>query len=113
MFIVKDYNESLDNFDKKYLVPEQTSFYMHVPSRIDPSAAPEGCDAVSVCLPISNLQAASRKSYRGFKQTDESTKYWDDIVVTTRDTILETVKARLDIDLIPHIIEESFNTPLT
>ena len=32
------------------------NFYVHVPSRTDPSAAPEGCDSVMVLLPVASQQ---------------------------------------------------------
>ena len=36
------------------------NFYVHVPSRTDPSAAPPGCESVMVLLPVANLQEMAR-----------------------------------------------------
>lgn len=36
---------------------EFPNFYVHVPSRTDGTAAPEGCDSVMVLLPVANMQA--------------------------------------------------------
>ena len=35
---------------------EYPNFYVHVPSKTDPSAAPEGCDSIMVLLPVANMQ---------------------------------------------------------
>lgn len=35
--------------------PTYPNFYVHVPSRTDPTAAPEGCDSVMVLLPVSSM----------------------------------------------------------
>ena len=32
------------------------NFYVHCPSRTDPTAAPPGCDSVMVLLPVANIQ---------------------------------------------------------
>ena len=43
-----------DIFDRKVL-PNDLSMYLHVPSRTDPSMAPEGCDSIFVLAPTPNL----------------------------------------------------------
>jgi phytoene desaturase (3,4-didehydrolycopene-forming) len=35
------------------------NFYVHVPNRTDPTAAPPGCDSVMVLLPVANRQQCS------------------------------------------------------
>lgn len=32
------------------------NFYVHAPTRTDPSAAPPGCDSIMVLLPVANIQ---------------------------------------------------------
>ena len=39
------------------------NFYVHVPNRTDPSAAPEGCDSVMVLLPVANQQQMGGRDY--------------------------------------------------
>lgn len=43
-----------DIFDNKIL-PEDFSMYLHVPTRTDPSMAPEGCESIYVLIPVANL----------------------------------------------------------
>jgi len=43
-----------DIFDHKIL-PEDFSMYLHVPTRTDPSMAPEGCESMYVLVPVANL----------------------------------------------------------
>ncbi|KAI3436703.1 hypothetical protein D9Q98_006118 [Chlorella vulgaris] len=42
---------------------EHPNFYVHVPSRTDPSAAPPGCDSVMVLLPVANQQQLGGTDY--------------------------------------------------
>lgn len=44
-----------DIFDKK-IVPDDFSMYLHVPTRSDPSMAPEGCESMYVLIPVANLR---------------------------------------------------------
>ncbi|CAN5812541.1 phytoene desaturase [soil metagenome] len=44
-----------DIFDKKIL-PDDFSMYLHVPTRSDPSMAPEGCESMYVLVPVANLE---------------------------------------------------------
>lgn len=37
IFLAKEYKSSFDDIFKKHLLPEDPSFYINVPSRIDPS----------------------------------------------------------------------------
>ena len=45
-----------DIFDRKILA-DDFSMYLHVPSRTDPSMAPEGCESMYVLVPVPNLAA--------------------------------------------------------
>lgn len=36
--------------------PRRPNFYLHCPTRTDPSAAPKGCDSIMVLLPVANMQ---------------------------------------------------------
>jgi phytoene desaturase len=44
-----------DIFDRK-IVPDDFSMYLHVPTRSDPSMAPEGCESMYVLVPVANLR---------------------------------------------------------
>jgi phytoene desaturase len=45
-----------DIFDNK-IIPDDFSMYLHVPTRTDPSMAPEGKESMYVLIPVANLQS--------------------------------------------------------
>jgi len=54
LILAERYRELLvDIFDKKILPPD-FSMYLHVPTRTDPSMAPEGCESMYVLVPVAN-----------------------------------------------------------
>ncbi|KAL1305965.1 hypothetical protein AAFC00_004102 [Neodothiora populina] len=55
IFLAEEYRESFDAIFKKHLIPDEPSFYVNVPSRPDPTAAPEGKDAIIVLVPVGHL----------------------------------------------------------
>jgi phytoene desaturase (3,4-didehydrolycopene-forming) len=52
IFLADEYEASFDDIFEKGDIPKEPSFYVHIPSRVDASAAPPGCDAVTVLVPI-------------------------------------------------------------
>ncbi|EUC47914.1 hypothetical protein COCMIDRAFT_88940 [Bipolaris oryzae ATCC 44560] len=113
IFLAEEYRDSFDSIFKKHLIPDQPSFYVNVPSRVDPSAAPPGCDSIVVLVPVGHLQDSSTNAHKGSKHTAGLTQDWDSMVASARDTILRTMEARLKINLAPHIVDEVINTPPT
>ncbi|KAF9735665.1 hypothetical protein PMIN06_007193 [Paraphaeosphaeria minitans] len=111
IFLAEDYKESFDSIFRKHLIPERPSFYVNVPSRVDPTAAPKGCDAVVVLVPVGHLLQSSSESHKGMAGSDGATQDWDAMVAIARKTILKTIETRLKISLGPHILHESVNTP--
>jgi phytoene desaturase (3,4-didehydrolycopene-forming) len=110
IFLAKDYQESFDSIFKKHLIPDQPSFYVNVPSRVDPTAAPPGCDTVVVLVPVGHLLDSSSDSHKGKRGTG-TTQNWDAMVAAAREEILRTIETRLNISLGEHIVTESINTP--
>ncbi|OJZ89670.1 hypothetical protein ASPFODRAFT_58355 [Aspergillus luchuensis CBS 106.47] len=74
------------SFDRHQL-PDEPSFYVNVPSRIDPTAAPKGKDAVVVLVPTGHMMDSTEP------------QDWDTLVSKARDTYVET----------PASWEEKFN----
>ena len=62
IFLADQYKESFDSIFKKHLIPDEPSFYVNVPSRVDSSAAPAGKDSVVVLVPVGHLVDASPTS---------------------------------------------------
>ncbi|KAH7405769.1 hypothetical protein DE146DRAFT_608963 [Phaeosphaeria sp. MPI-PUGE-AT-0046c] len=113
IFLAEDYSESFDSIFKEHLIPQQPSFYVNVPSRIDPTAAPEGCDSIVVLVPVGHLFDSKSDTHRGAQGVPGLSQDWDAMVNTARDTVLATIQARLKISLRQHIIDEVVNTPPT
>lgn len=103
IFLADQYSESFDAIFKKHSLPDDPSFYINVPSRIDKTAAPTGKDAAVILVPISHLLE---------KQSD--VKDWDALVANTRNLILETIETRTGArNLRQRLLHEDFNTPVT
>ncbi len=55
VFLSGDYRASFDSIFKDRTLPEQPSFYVHAPARVDPTAAPAGQDTLFVLVPVGHL----------------------------------------------------------
>lgn len=112
IFLADEYKESFDSIFKRQSLPDDPSFYVNVPSRIDPSAAPEGCDAVIVLVPVGHLLKSKGKDevVGGLSPKDQD---WPGIINKARKSVLSTVKARTGCDVAMYITSEIVNDPLT
>ncbi|KAL8872579.1 MAG: hypothetical protein Q9174_001813 [Haloplaca sp. 1 TL-2023] len=111
IFLAEHYRESFDDIFKQQLIPREPSFYLNVPSRVDPSAAPEGRDSLVVLVPVGHLldedQGIGRK---GLKVTEKQD--WEEMVAKARRTVFSTVEARTGArDLQGALVKEIVNTP--
>ncbi|KAK8201990.1 ATP-binding cassette transporter CGR1 [Zalaria obscura] len=141
IFLADEYRESFDSIFKKHLIPNEPSFYVNVPSRVDATAAPEGKDSIVVLVPVGHLldadtprtgdpTADSAASANGSTQKHASTptptsssssggilpttnQDWPAMIDLARRTILSTIASRTGADLAPHIVHELTNTPLS
>lgn len=131
IFLADEYRESFDSIFKKQLIPDEPSFYVNVPSRIDPTAAPANGDSVVVLVPVghlveqqengkpapqntngpSSIKSASPSGQTGISPSE--TQDWPAMIVLARKTILSTIKARTGTDLEPLIKHELTNDPLS
>jgi phytoene desaturase (3,4-didehydrolycopene-forming) len=126
IFLADSYKESFDAIFKRQSIPSEPSFYVNVPSRIDPSAAPPGCDSIVVLVPTGHL-LKSRTLSNGQtiantttgadleKELDiESEQNWGNIISIARTKIQSTITERLSLPstlLHDSIIHESINFP--
>lgn len=126
IFLADEYKESFDSIFKKHLIPDEPSFYVNVPSRVDSTAAPEGKDSVVVLVPVGHLidgkqtqkvptngdiKAASPSNQTGIPPTEHQD--WPAMIALARKTILSTIAARTGVDLTPLILHEETNDPTT
>ena len=108
IFLADDYRESFDDIFKKQLIPTQPSFYVNVPSRIDPTAAPEGKDSIVVLVPVGHL--LDKKEGSGIKV--DSKQDWNAMVTKARETVFSTIEARTGArGLQGALVKEIVNTP--
>jgi phytoene desaturase len=79
VFLGGDYRASFDRIFADHTLPDQPSFYVHVPNRTDPSAAPEGNDNLMVLVPVGHL--------------DESVEQdWDALRARARQAVLDRLR---------------------
>lgn len=109
VFLADDYQDSFDDIFKRQLIPKEPSFYVHVPTKVDSSAAPAGMDSVVVLVPCGHLLEGEATA--GLEA--QSPQDWDAMVNKARHAVIETIKARCGIDLRPRILNEYINTPAT
>jgi phytoene desaturase (3,4-didehydrolycopene-forming) len=105
IFLAGEYRESFDAIFHDHTLPPEPSFYVNVPSRVDPSAAPAGKDAVIVLLPIGHL--LEKGTGLSEKHTD-----WDAVIKGAREQVIRDIKARTGADIGPMIVTEQINTPM-
>jgi phytoene desaturase len=98
VFISNDYNQNFEEIENLKIVSKDPSFYVHNPSRMDPSLAPEGHSALYVLVPITNLKSKAD---------------WKKETKAYRDLIIKKLKQKAGLkDLEKHIKFEKIVTPL-
>ncbi|KAI1457290.1 phytoene desaturase [Annulohypoxylon moriforme] len=114
IFLADEYRESFDAiFDRKEL-PKEPSFYVNVPSRVDPSAAPEGCDSIIVLVPTGHLLQSSTPSNPHPSPGLPHEQDWPALITQARTAVLSIITARTGCaPLAASIIHESINDPRT
>lgn len=126
IFLADDYKESFDSIFKQHLIPDQPSFYVNIPSRVDPSAAPLGKDAMVILVPVGHLlapsdapadavRASASDSGLGQKGSLAPTRDqdWPAMRALARKTVLSTMQARTGIDIGALIVHEQTNDPMS
>lgn len=100
IFIAEKYKESFDQIFKDHTLPDEPSFYVNVPSRIDPTAAPEGKDTVIILVPVGHISN---------KKLDID---FDKLVKRAREYVIETIEKKLKISNFKSMIDhEIVNDP--
>lgn len=107
IFLAENFKSSFDDIFKRHSLPAEPSFYINVPSRIDRTAAPDGKDSVVVLVPVGHLHNATE----GIGLDASNEQDWANLISKARSTILETVKARVGIDIASLITNEIVNDP--
>lgn len=112
IFLADEYKESFDSIFKRQTLPDDPSFYVNVPSRIDPGAAPAGCDAVIVLVPVGHLLRSRGGGSDEVEASEEQD--WPALVARAREAVLRTISARTGCEPLEGcIVDEMCNTPYT
>ncbi|KAG0147735.1 hypothetical protein CROQUDRAFT_655727 [Cronartium quercuum f. sp. fusiforme G11] len=83
VFLAKEYQSSFDTIFENHMMPEQPSFYVNVPSRIDPTAAPPGKEAMIILVPIGHLDDSNK------------TLNWEKTIARARQFVLTTLEQNI------------------
>jgi phytoene desaturase (3,4-didehydrolycopene-forming) len=103
IFLADDYRGSFDSIFKDHGIPSELSFYVNVPSRIDPTAAPPDREAVVVLIPVGHL--AENSSW--------ATSF-DTIISKAREAAFETIESRTGArGLRDSLLSEKIETPFS
>lgn len=90
VFLSDDFRNGLDKIFREKSMGEDPSFYIHSPVHTDPSAAPAGCDSLSVIVGVGHLDRRHPQD-------------WEQILVTARRTVFSRLKQLGINDLEDHI----------
>lgn len=112
IFLADEYKESFDAIFARKTLPDEPSFYVNVPSRVDPGAAPTDRDSVIVLVPVGHLPESAgfgpsaatgttTTTVDGGKNRDGDGRLphapsqdWDVLVSRARQAVLSTLAAR-------------------
>jgi phytoene desaturase len=98
VFLSGDYRASFDRIFKENTLPDQPSFYVHAPTRVDPSAAPANEDTLMVLVPSGHLD-------------ERAAQDWSALQERARSSVLERLSALGVTDLEKHLKFEIAYTP--
>jgi phytoene desaturase len=100
VYISPDYKGSFGTIFRDHALPDEPNFYVHAPSRVDPSAAPDGQDTLLVLVPVGHLD-------------DHTKQDWPEMKRRARAAVLRRLASMGMPDLEEHIKFEVTYTPRT
>ncbi|MDF1559069.1 MAG: phytoene desaturase family protein [Bacteroidales bacterium] len=99
-FLADNFREGLDTIFRDKSMGDDPCFYIHAPVRSDPSAAPEGCDTLSVAVGVGHLDPGHQED-------------WNLITEKARSAVFRKLKTIGIEDIEEHIKFEIVATPAT
>ena len=100
LFLADDYKENFDDIIDQLTLPENPCVYIHAPTRVDPSMAPEGHDTIIGIAPVGHMSGKDDQDW-----------------VELREKAREAIFKRLELlgieDFEDHIKFETNFTPLS
>jgi phytoene desaturase len=98
LFLAGDYCAGFDRIVRGLDLPEEASFYVHAPARIDPTLAPPGQDTLMVAVPVGHINPTAPQN-------------WSAIQAKARQSVMQRLKDMGIGDLADHIKFEVCVTP--
>ena len=98
VFLSNKFRNGLDSIFIDKNVGDKPSFYVHAPARNDPSAAPPGCDTLSIVVAAGHIDKTKSQD-------------WDLITRRTRSAVTERLMQLGMQDVVEHIKFEICHTP--
>jgi phytoene desaturase len=98
IYLAGDYRGSFERIFRDHSLPEEPSFYIHAPARVDPTAAPAGQDTLFVLVPAGHLSKAAEQDWPALRQQ-------------ARSAVLRRLKDAGMPDLVEHLKFEISYTP--
>lgn len=111
MFVEEGYGQRNSQVYMASKEPSNTSFYVHVPSRIDPSASPPGKDAVIALVLVEHMEDSclNQTSFQ-----DQHLDTMDTMVKEARNHVIQSIERRTGTSEFKELIQhEIINTPET
>jgi phytoene desaturase len=68
VFLSDNYRSNLDRIFRDHSLSDNPSFYIHAPSRTDPTAAPEGGDTLTVIIPSGHMDEKRPQNWTALQQ---------------------------------------------
>lgn len=100
LFLADDFKDNFDSIIDQLTLPENPCVYIHAPTRLDPSLAPEGHDTIIGIVPVGHMS--------GREDQD-----WVDLREKAREAIFNRLELLGIDDLEDHIKFETNLTPLS
>lgn len=67
LFFSGDYRRGFEELFRGTGMPEEPNFYIHVPTRMDPTAAPTGCDTLYAAVPVAHINSRNTQDWPGIQ----------------------------------------------
>lgn len=77
------YRGLIDDIFDHHIIPEDFSYYLHLPTRTEPALAPEGCETIYVLVPVTHLG-------RHLELKERLAPRWADL----KEKVLDDIEAR-------------------
>lgn len=68
LFLAEDYRENFDSITRDRGLPANPSLYVHAPTRLDPSMAPNGQDTLTAIVPVGHLSPDGEQDWVGMRE---------------------------------------------